>query len=104
MAKPAKQDSKPDTSATRASIRNQAEREILNRYKDEFTNLLRTKYEEAGLKYRATLTPEQRAQRQAEEKRERALAKARALLAENPDLLTELQKETEQEQGEPTQG
>jgi hypothetical protein len=80
--------------ALRNGLRNQAERQIIEAHRADFDSLLERLYTENGLSFRKRLTAEERAAKQAEEKRAKAKAKLDALLAEHPDLAGELAGQT----------
>lgn len=85
-AEAAKEIVKSDT-AKRNALRNQGERYILDKYRAELDEHLEKLYTDNGLSFRKRLTPQERAERKAEEKKAKAKAKLDALIAEYPDLI-----------------
>lgn len=88
------EDNSLSDTALRNKLRNQAEREILEAHRTEFDARLESLYTASGLAFRKRLTQEQRAEKLAAEKKAKAKAKFDALLAENPDFVTELAGQT----------
>lgn len=78
----------------RNGLRNQAEREIIEAHRAEFDTRLESLYTANGLSFRKRLTQEERAAKQAAERLAKAKAKLDALLAENPELASELPGQT----------
>lgn len=78
----------------RNGLRNQAERELIEAHRAEFDQRLESLYNANGLAFRKRMTPQERAEKLAAEKKAKAKAKFDALLAENPDFVAELAGQT----------
>ena len=68
-----------DLKKLRQSLRNKAEREIINRHQDEYHEVAKALFEDEGLVYTKRMTAE-----------EKAAAELRAAIQANPDLAREI--------------
>ena len=66
-ATPAKSEKKETVQQLKNRLRNEAEREIINRYREEFYEVAEAKFTEHGLEFTRRLTEEEKAQQQIEE-------------------------------------
>lgn len=78
----------------RNSLRNQAERSIIEAHRADFDAKLEELYTAAGLTFRKRLTKEQREAAKVEAKKAKDRAKLDALLAANPDFVAHIVGQT----------
>lgn len=91
MARNTQKKEKPEVKEpTRNGLRNQAERFILDKYRDEYHQKAQELFEAQGLEYTRRATPEEQAARKEAERKARAEAKLEKLLEAEPSLREKL--------------